>query len=347
MRAAVFEGPQNIVVQDVPDPTCGPDDIIIRTHSCGICGSDLRNYKTGLKGNVKRQVMGHEFTGEVVEVGRNVTRYAVGDPIAAAPDVSCGQCYYCRRGLVNLCVSHRMLGTHWPGGFAEYVHFPPEVLERGMVHHVPDGLDLENAALSEPASSVLAAQERNNVSLGDVVLIIGDGPIGCLHVDVARARGASKIVMVGLNRLKEAKRFEPDLLVDAGTEDPVAVVREFTGGLGADIAICATPVARTQEQAVQSVRKRGIVVLFGGLPKTDPMTSLNSNTIHYDEITVTGAFSYPATIHQKALQVIADGKIDPQKYFTRKIPLDDITDGFRSAAAGEDLKVLVQPGTGA
>ena len=345
MKAAVFEDIEKITVRDVPDPTCGPADIVIRVHACGICGSDLRNYKTGLKGDVKSQIMGHEFTGIVTEAGSGVTRYRVGDRVAVAPDVSCGECYYCRRGLVNLCVSHRMLGTHWPGGFAEYCHLPSVVLSRGMVHHIPEGLSLTDAALSEPASSVLASQANAGIGLGDTVMIIGDGPIGCLHLQVARARGASRVILVGLLRLKEAERFAPDHLIDAASRDPVQEVLGITDGLGADVAICANPVASTQAQAVEAVRKRGIVVLFGGLPKTDPMTTLNSNLIHYNELSVVGAFSYPATVHQQALQVIKEGKITPARFFNKTVVLGDIVEGFRAAAAGEALKVLVRSDT--
>jgi L-iditol 2-dehydrogenase len=344
VKAAVFQGPERLVVREVPDPKCGPGDVVLAVHACGICGSDLRNYRTGLKGDVKSQIMGHELTGVVSEVGRDVTGYKVGDRIAVAPDVSCGRCWYCRRGLVNLCVDHRMVGTHWPGGFAEYLHMPPEVLARGMVHHIPEGLSLTDACLSEPASSVLAAQQNTGIGLGDTVLVIGDGPIGCLHLEVARARGASRVLMAGLARLKEAERFAPDALIDAGSQDTVKESLRLSDGLGVDVAICATPVAAVQEQAVEAVRKRGRVILFGGLPKTAPMTTLNSNLIHYNEITVVGAFSYPATTHQQALLVIRDGKITPSKYFNLTVPLDDIVDGFQAAAQGRALKVLVRPG---
>lgn len=343
MRAAVFEGPEKMSVREVELAPCGDDDIVMKVYACGLCGSDIRNYKTGLKGDVKSQIMGHEFTGTVTEVGRNVTRYKAGDKVAVAPDVSCGECWYCKRGLVNLCVSHRMVGTHWPGGFAEYVHLPKVVLDRGMVHHIPEGLSLEDAALSEPASSVIAAQENAGVGLGDTVLIIGDGPIGCLHIDVARARGAATVIMAGLMRLKEAERFKPDLLIDAGSQDTVAEVLKATGGLGADVAIAANPVATTQAQAVKAVRKRGRVVLFGGLPKTAPETTLDGNIIHYGEIQVLGAFSYPAHIHQKALATIKAGLIKPSMYFNMTVSLDDIVSGFTAAAAGKALKVLVKP----
>ncbi len=343
MKAAVFEGPGLMVVKQVELAPCGADDIIMKVYACGLCGSDIRNFKTGLKGDIASQIMGHEFTGTVTETGRNVTRFKIGDLLAIAPDVSCGECYYCKRGLVNLCVSHRMVGTHWAGGFAEYVHLPKTVLDRGMVHHIPEGLSLEHAALSEPASSVIAAQENAGVSLGDTVLIIGDGPIGCLHIEVARARGAAKIIMAGLSRLKEAERFSPDLLLDSASQDIVAEVLNATNGLGADVAICANPVASTQGQAVKAVRKRGKVVLFGGLPKSNPETSLDANLIHYGEITVMGAFSYPAHIHQKALLTIKAGLINPEKYFNLTVGLDDIVEGFKAAAEGRALKVLVKP----
>ena len=343
MKAAVFEGPEKISIRDVELAPCGDDDVIMKVYACGLCGSDIRNYKTGLKGEVKSQIMGHEFTGTVAEIGRNVTRYKVGDRLAVAPDVSCGECWYCKRGLVNLCMNHRMVGTHWPGGFAEYVHLPRLVLDRGMVHHIPDGLSLEDAALSEPASSVIAAQENAGVGLGDTVLIIGDGPIGCLHIEVARARGAAIVIMAGLMRLKEAERFKPDLLIDAGSQDTVAEVLAATDGLGADVAIAANPVAATQAQAVKAVRKRGRVVLFGGLPKTAPETILDGNLIHYEEIQVMGAFSYPAHIHQKALSTIKAGLIRPSMYFNLTVPLEDIVSGFAAATAGTALKVLVKP----
>ena len=343
MKAAVFEGPGRIVVRQVDLARCGPGDLVARVHACGICGSDVRNFRTGLKADVGAQVMGHELTAVVFEVGADVRRFRVGDRIAVAPDVSCGECYYCRRGLVNLCVHHRMIGTHWPGGFAEYLHLPGEVLTHGMVHHIPEGLSLDDAALSEPAASVVAAQDNAGVGLGDTVLVIGDGPIGCLHVEVARSRGATRVIMAGLARLSEAERFAPDMLIDAGSADTVEVVRAATGGLGADVVIVATPVASTQAQAVRAVRKRGKVVLFGGLPKTSPETTLDANLIHYGEITVMGAFSYPAHVHEKALATIAAGRIHPDLYFNLVVGLDQVVEGFQAAAEGRALKVLVRP----
>jgi len=345
MKAAVFRGPEDIDIETVKRPTIDEDSIIVKVEACGICGSDIRNYHKGLRHGVKSQVMGHEIGGLVSEVGDHIKDedFKVGQKVAIAPDVSCGKCYYCEHGFVNLCTSHRMLGTHWPGGFAQFIKIPDIVLKRGMVHKMPDGISFEEATLAEPLSSVITSQKEAPVQLGDTVLILGDGPIGCLHLEIARARGAFNIIMVGLNKLDLAKRFGPDLLIDVAKKDPVEEVLKYTDGLGADIAVCANPVASTQEQAVRAVRKRGKVILFGGLAKDDPMTRLNSNLIHYNELSIVGAFSYPAYMNKLALEVIKQRKITPEKYIDMVIPLEEIKKGFEAAEKGKALKVVIKP----
>jgi L-iditol 2-dehydrogenase len=343
LKAAVLEGIERLSVRDLPDPVCDPGSIIVRVEACGICGSDIRSFHHGLRTGVTGQVMGHEIAGSVTAVGSGVAGFTVGENVAIAPDVSCGSCWYCARGWVNLCERHRMIGTHWPGGFAQYVHLPADVLARGMVHPMPRGLAFEQGALAEPAASVLAAQERAGVGPGDQVAVIGDGPIGCLHIDVARSRGAGRLFMAGMKRLALAAAFAPDALIDAGGEDTVAAIRRLTEGRGADVVIVAAPDARAQAQAVEAVRKRGTVVLFGGLPAGSPMASLNTNAIHYNEIRVIGAFSYPASAHKAALAMIAEGGLDARKYFTSQVSLEGIGDGIRAAEAGAALKVLVRP----
>ena len=312
--------------------------------ACGLCGGDIRNYYNGLKGGVTNQIMGHEIAGVVEEAGPEVIRYKVGDKVAIAPDVSCGHCYYCRRGLVNLCLDHKMLGTHWPGGFAQYLHLPKIVLEHGMVHHIPEGLSFKDATLAEPASSVLASQKNAGVGLGDTVLIIGDGPIGCMHLEIARANGAAKVILAGKKRLQLVSVFEPDALIDSTTQDLVPEVLALTDSLGVDVAICANARTSSQELAVESVKKRGKVILFGGAPKSQPMTSLNSNIIHYNELLVMGAFSYPAYINEMALHVIHEGKLTADKHITKEISLEDMVEkGIKSAQAGKALKVVINP----
>lgn len=343
MKAAVFEKPGNMHVTDIPLQQCGPKDVIIQVYACGICGGDIRNFSTGLRYGVASQVMGHEFTGTVVEAGEDVATFFVGDRVALAPDVSCGVCWYCRHGMINLCEHHKMIGTHWPGGFAEFVHLPQEVLEHGFVHHIPEGVSLTDACISEPASSVIAAQERIGIGPGDSVLILGDGPIGCLHIEVARAKGAKLVCIAGRSRLSSAARFGPDRMLNYTTDDVVGSVRELTEGRGVDYAICANASVESQQVALEAVRKRGKVVLFGGVAKQNPWTTLNSNTIHYNEIEIIGTFSYRLNHHLDALEAIRVGTIHPQAYFTKTVRLDDIIEGFMAARNREALKVLVKP----
>ena len=340
MKAAVFKGIENLVVE-TREVNCPQGGLLVKVEACGICGSDVRNYHNGLKDNITNQIMGHEIAGVVVS--SDSPRFREGARVALAPDVSCGECWYCKHGLVNLCENHRMLGTHFPGGFAQFIALEDVVLRRGFVEPIPEGMPPQYAAFAETVSAVLACQRRCNVSLGDTVVIIGDGPVGCLHLEAARARGASKIIMLGRDKLELAKSFGPDHLLLNDPDKTVAQVRKLTGGIGADIVICAVPTIAVQQQALDMVRKRGVVVIYGGVPKHNETTSLNSNRIHYDEITVTGAFSYPSTGLADALSAIHTGKISADKYLNAVVPLERIAEGITLVEQGKALKVMVDP----
>lgn len=344
MKAAVFKDIENIVLEEMPIPECPEGGMLIKVYACGICGGDVRNYHNGLKGGVTNQIMGHEIAGQVIEVSDTVTHFKVGDRVALAPDISCGNCWYCKHGLVNLCVAHKMLGTHYPGGYAQYLALPPEVMQHGFVEPIPEGMSYDHAAFAETASAVIACQKYNNISLGDTVVIIGDGPVGCLHIEVARARGAKKIILIGMDKLDLAAQFKPDLLLsNKNPEDVIAKVLEATDGIGADFVISAVPSVRPQQQALEMVRKRGRVIIYGGTPKTAETTTLNSNLIHYNEITITGAFSYPAVGLADALSAIHTNKINADMYLNAKVSLEDVVKGMDMVAKGEALKVLIDP----
>jgi len=344
MLCAVFLDADNIEIQQRPIPICPEGGMLVKIHSCGICGGDARNYHTELKGGVRNQIMGHEIAGEVVEVCKSVTRFQPGDRVALAPDVSCGSCWYCKHGLVNLCQNHRMIGTDFPGGFAQYISLPQVILEHGFVEHIPANIPYDYAAFAETVSAVVACQHRLSVSMGNRILIIGDGPVGCLHAEVARARGASKVMLAGMDKLSFAEQFSLDRLLD--NHDPQSVyhiVMTETDGIGVDVAICAIPSVRPQQQALELVRKRGTVVIYGGVPKNSEMVSLNSNLIHYNEINVTGSFSYPITGLYDALAAIAAGQIHPEKFITHRICLSELVQGMRMIDRGEALKVIINP----
>ena len=348
MRAAYLVGPRTLEMREVPAPVAPEDGLVLEVKACGVCGSDLRRWNEGPpEGSLASEggiVPGHEIAGVVVEVGSRVTRFSLGDRLAIAPDIHCGHCHYCRRGMYNLCDSLHFLGVTpcYPGGLAEKLLLTAEVLSNGIVHPMPEGLSFVDATLAEPCSSVLATHDKAGTSLEDVVVVIGAGPTGCLHVVVSRARGARVIVSQrSATRREMAARFGPEAVVDPTSEDLALVVRERTGGLGASLVICANPVADTQRQAVEIVRKGGRVVLFGGLPKAHPLTTLDSNLIHYGEVEVVGAFSYHPSMHQLALDLLARGVIPAHLLVTHTYPLDRVAEAFETAAGGQGLKVVV------
>lgn len=344
MRTAYLTGPMRVALREVPEPAAPSGGLVLDVKACGICGSDLRRWKEGPPAGVEGIVPGHEAAGIVSAVGRGTTRYARGDYLAIAPDVHCGQCYYCRRGLYNLCNSLRFIGVTpgFPGALAQKLVLTEEVLTHGIVHPMPAGMSFIAASLAEPCCSVLACHQRAGTGLGDTVVVMGAGPIGCLHVVIAQARGARTIVSEpNATRRRLAERFQPLAIVDPAGEDLKARVQEMTGGVGADIVICANPVAQTQTQAVEVVRKRGKVLLFGGLPKASPLVTLDSNRIHYGEIEVSGAFSYHPAVHQLALDLIQRQVIPADLLVTHRFGLDESARAFETAAAGEALKVVV------
>ncbi len=346
MKSAFLVGTKHYEVKDTPDPVTPDDGLVLKVEACGVCGSDLRRWKEGPPKGVEGVVAGHEVAGTVIEVGEDLAGYSVGDRLAIAPDIHCGKCYYCRRGMYNLCDDLHFVGITpaYPGGFAEKMGLTREVLTHGIVHRIPDGLSLLHASLSEPASSVLACHNKAETSLNDTVVVMGAGPIGCLHVAIAKARGAQVIVSEpNATRREMAARFEPLALVDPFNDDLGERVRAMTGGRGADIVICANPVAATQTQAVEIVRKAGRVVLFGGLPKAKPTTTLDANRIHYGEIEVVGAFSYHPTFHELALEVLGRGLMPADLLITHTFPLAQISEAFQTAASGEGLKVVIIP----
>lgn len=344
MKAAYITAPMRIETRETPAPALPEDGLLLAVKACGVCGSDLRRWREGPTGGSENLVAGHEISGIVLAVGPQVTDYQVGDHLAIAPDVHCGTCYYCEHGLYNLCNNLRLIGITpgWNGGFAEIMALNGEVLRNGIIHRAPDGLTYPQAALAEPLSSVLAAHEQAGTTLGDTVVVLGAGPIGCLHMAVARSRGA-RVILSEPNAVRRqiAERFGPELVLDPSSQDVITEVRRATGGRGAEIAICANPVAASHAQAVELVRKRGKVVLFGGLPKSSPTTTLNGNRIHYDEIRVIGTFSYHPTYHALALEVIRRRLVDSEQIITHTYPLNQVAQAFEKAASGEALKVVV------
>lgn len=344
MKAAFITDPMKVEVREISIPELPEDGILLSVKACGICGSDLRRWREGPVKNMPQLIAGHEIAGVVLAVGSKVNDYHVGERLAIAPDVHCGKCYYCERGLYNLCNDLNLIGITpgFDGGLSEVMLITSSMLNGGIIHRIPENLSYQEGALAETLSSVLAAHDHAGTTFGDTVLVMGAGPIGCLHIAVAKARGASVILSEpNEGRREMALKFQPDFVFDPMNQSLADEVQKATDGIGVGIAICANPIAATHTQAVELVRKRGKIVLFGGLPKSSPMTSLNGNLIHYNEIQIIGSFSYHPMQHALALKTIAQGIINSEHIITHHFSLDEVSEAFQTAASGEALKVMI------
>nr|WP_255525989.1 zinc-binding dehydrogenase [Frigoribacterium sp. CG_9.8] len=223
---------------------------------------------------------------------------------------------------------------------------PREVLKVGGLNRIPDGLGFAEASLAEPLACVLNGQELARVGDGDVVVVVGSGPIGCLHVRLARARGAAMIILVDLNaeRLKKAADLVlPDLAIASETSDPVAAVLEATGGRGADVVITAAASGAAQEQGLLMLARRGRLSLFGGLPKDHPTITVDSNLVHYRELTIVGVNGSSPVQNKMALELIASGAVPVGDLITHRLPLDDVLEAIEIVARGDGIKVTIEP----
>ncbi len=346
MKAVVYHGPGDVRVEDLPKPACGEAELLVKVDACAVCGTDWKSYKIGNPRVKPPLTMGHEFTGVIEQVGPNaVDDFAAGQRIVMATSISCGNCFYCRRGWPNLCVNVAPMGFVYPGGMAEHVVVPARALERGHVIKTPPDLAPEHAALAEPVSCAVNSLGQCDLEQGDTVLVLGAGPMGLMNACVAQSLGAGKIILSEVNdtRLAQANGFGFDVLINPTKSDLAECVMSETDGNGADIAIVAAPAAAPQEQAVNLVRKRGTVVLFASLPKDNSKITVDSRPIHYGELRVVGTSdSAPAHV-EKAVELIASGQVPAAKLATHTLPLDQIHQAFQLMETGEALRVVLQP----
>lgn len=280
-----------------------------------------------------------------MQIGRALDGFRDGQRVAVAPAIPCGECRYCRRGAETMCERLRSIGYQFDGGLAEFMAVPASALSAGCVNSVPEAVSFEEAALAEPLACVINAQELIHVGDGDTVLVIGAGPIGCLHAALARIRGAASMILVDLRRerLQMAGPFGADILIDASREDVQARVLEATDGAGASVVVVAAPSHRAQEQAVALAARRGRINFFGGLPKTEPTISLDANTVHYCELTVVGSYGSRPSHNRQALDLVASGRLPMRALVGLELPLDRVVEGLLAVEQGQVLKVIVRP----
>jgi L-iditol 2-dehydrogenase len=344
MRVVRFHAPGDVRLEQAPEPVPGPGEVKLRVHNCSTCGTDVKIWRHGHHHIVPPRVMGHEIAGEVVE--SNADGWAVGDRVQVIAAIPCGECGECRRGRLTVCPNQESIGYHYEGGFAEYLVVPAKVLAVGGLNRIPDGISYAEASVAEPLACVLNGQQLARVGEGDDVVVIGSGPIGCLHVRLARARGAARVVLVDLNadRLRRAADLvAPDATIVAGEVDVVDAVLKLTDGRGADVVITAAASGAAQEQALRMVAPQGRISLFGGLPKDNRVISVDANLVHYRELTLVGASGSSPAHNAEALRLIATGAVPVADLITHRLPLQRTLEAFDMVARGDAIKVTIEP----
>lgn len=343
MQAVIIEKPGVFKVRDVPDPVCPEKGFLVRVLACGLCGSDLRTLRSGHHRVKLPFTIGHEVSGRLVETGKNYSgSWKPGQELAISPVVYCGLCTFCHDGVFELCSGYRELAQAWPGGFAEYMAIPAEAVAQGTIREIPEGTDPVHATIVEPLSSCVNAQEKGNVGPGDTVVIIGAGPIGTLHLELARLRGAKTTIVADIDqtRLELMKDYNPEFLINSAATNLVEKVREITSGYGAEVVITAASAPEIQVQAVEMAKKGGRIMLFGGLPKDKSCPQIDMNIVHYNALHLIGTTIFAPRHNRIAMELVVSGKIDAGKFISHILPLGKFTEGAGLALEGRARKVV-------
>jgi len=333
-------GVKDLRIEDIPVPEIRAGEVLVKIKAATTCGTDLKIFQRGYVKKVIKlpAVFGHEWAGEVVQVGKGLDWPKEGMRIRAGNSAPCLHCSMCQKGKFNLCENMIWL---W-GAYAEYIKVPARMVLVNM-QEIPQHVSYEEAAIAEPLACVLHGAEEAGVKLGDTVTIIGAGPIGLLHLLTAKKKGAGKIISVDLveGRLSFAEKLGADETINAGKENVLEKVRQLTDGYGADVVVEAIGLPATWEQALKLVRKGGTVLEFGGCP---PGTEFKVDTelLHYGEVTVRGAFHATPLHFKKALNLIASRTIDVRPLVTRKMPLEEIKEAFEILSTTKsEIKIAI------
>lgn len=341
MKSAILISPGVLEInRKAAEPVPGPGELVIRVRTALTCGTDLKAYRRGHPKIPMPSPLGHEFSGDVHAVGEGVEGFAAGEPVMAVHSAPCGECRFCRAGRENLCdsaMSGKVLGA-----YSEYLKLTAPIVKRNLFRK-PVNLTYAEAAMLEPLSCVLHGLDAVSSNAFENVLVLGAGPIGLMHLMVNKACGR-RVIVAGRNpeRLRTAMRLGADAVVDAGLDEMAWEVIEATDGLGADLVIEATGSKEVWEAAPRLVRKGGTVLLFGGCP-SGAAACFDTDRLHYDEITLAGAFHFtPANVKQ-AYDMLAGGMLDAGGLISGEYPLENLEDAFKRLEAGVGIKYAIIP----
>jgi L-iditol 2-dehydrogenase len=321
--------------------------MLVKVNSASICGTDIRiyhgNHRMFPAGTVR--IPGHEVVGTVAEVGASLHGYEKGQRVFVAPNMGCGHCAQCVSGNNNLCANYDAIGVTIDGGFAEYLRIPAKSVQQGNVIIISDSVDPAVAALVEPFACVLRGQNALHIQPGEVVLVIGAGPIGVMHTKLAKARGAGRVIVSepSADRAAQVGRMGADRVVNPVEEDLKAVLDQESQGRGADAIIVAAPAHAAQESALTLAAIGGRINFFGGLPKDRPTISFDSNIVHYKELVITGTTACSTNDCRQASRLIDSGVVDLADLISQRFPLAEALAAFAAAEDRKSLKIILEP----
>jgi L-iditol 2-dehydrogenase len=343
MKAAMYYDIGDVRYEETDVPEIGPGELLIKIGKALTCGTDVKTYKRGHPILIKHTpaLFGHEYAGTIEEVGSGVRDLKVGMRVVATNSAPCGDCFFCKRDMPNLCA--KLKDNLVNGAFAEYIRVPAPVV-RWNTHPIPDSLSFRDAALTEPLACVVHGIEESNIRLGDTVVIIGAGPIGQMLIMLAKRNGASTVMVSDLAELRRniAKKAGADIVVDPSVEDPVERVKEETSGFGADVVIEAVGIPQTWEQAVEMTRDAGTTVLFGGAASGTTF-EIDTGRFHYGQLTIKGVFHLKPRHVEQALKLLIAGDVNPDLLISHEMPLAKINEALEQMSKGETMKVAISP----
>jgi L-iditol 2-dehydrogenase len=343
MMAVRFYEPEVVRLEHVDVPRINKDELLIQNRVTLTCGTDLKMYLRGHRLVTPPIIIGHEFAGTIEQVGEDVQGFAEGMNVVAANSAPCMSCYYCRIGKPNLCdhLDEVLVGFSSPGAYAEYVRLPGRIV-RQNTYEIPKGVSFEEAAFLEPLACVVHGGELADIKAEDLVFVIGAGPIGLLHVLLAKAHGAKTVVVADTSpeRLRRAIELGADQTVNS--KDPDTEVKRLSENRGADVTIEAVGKPETWELAVRATRKGGTTVLFGGCP-AGTTAAIDTAAVHYGELTLKGVFHHKPANVREALRLITTRQVKVAPLITHRMKLSEVEAALRLMQNGAAIKVALTP----
>ncbi len=344
MLALRLYGANDIRLEEVEIPEIGADEILLKTEAAAICGTDVRMWKNGQKGVDAEHplILGHEFAGEIVKVGKDVPYYREGMHVGMQPNIGCGICDRCVDGKFHLCDNYRAFGINMDGAFAEYVKIPGEAVLRGNLMVLPEGVSAAEAAVTEPLSCAYNGFTKCHVHPGEYALVVGAGPIGFCHAMLLHMAGA--LVMMNdlsAERLAEVKERLPFVETYSGN-DLAGEVKQWTHGRGLDVAITACPVPSVQAAMLPLMNYGGRVNFFGGIPASKQPVALDTNQIHYHELYITGSTRSSIAQFRKTLDFVSQGLLNVKAMITHRYALSQIEQAFENASHALGIKHVIE-----